>query len=428
MNNRRFALAAGLGCSLLLVALVVMVVAALFFLPFRSVLAPGPDEEPLSVTEVSVTVAAQPEEEVVDVPAVRATQAAIPTLPAASTAVASAETQATPLAQPPGLQVVDDLTALYDQLSPGVVNINTFAEDSLVGNGAGSGFILNDQGYIVTNHHVVTGADRVTVIFYNGVEEEAEVIGSDDDSDLAVIRVQELAEGAHPLPLADSDLVDEGQWAVAIGNPFSFGGSMTLGIVSAVGRAIPSGFTRFSIPQVIQTDAAINPGNSGGPLLNLNGEIIGINAQIRTANGVRANSGVGFAIPSNVVRLVAPVLIEQGHYEWPYLGVSSDPTISRLARQRANNLPEQRGAFIDEVTPGDPAESAGLQGATGQETIFGQPVPVGGDIVIAFNGQPVNDFADLLTYVAFSQPGETVTLTVVRNGETLEVPVTLSTR
>jgi 2-alkenal reductase len=222
--------------------------------------------------------------------------------------------------------------------------------------------------------------------------------------------------------------VDEGQWALAIGNPFSFGGSMTLGIVSAVGRAIPSGFTPFSIPQVIQTDAAINPGNSGGPLLNLNGEVIGVNAQIRTSNGVRANSGVGFAIPSNVVRLVAPVLIEEGRYEWPYLGVRSSPALSRLARQIANNLPEQEGAFIDEVTPGDPAAEAGLEGATTEETVFGQPVPVGGDIVIAYNGQQVSDFADLLTMVAFSQPGETVTLTVIRDAETLEIPVTLGTR
>jgi len=427
MNNRSFAVAAGVGCSLLLVVLVVIVVAAMFFLPFRSVFAPGADEELSVETEVAVTVVPEAEEEVVDVPAVRATQSAIPTLPAATSGSASTGAQATPLSQPPGLQVTDDLTALYDQLSPGVVNINIFAEEALSAGGAGSGFILDDQGYIVTNHHVVTGADRVTVTFYDGLEVEAEIIGTDDDSDLAVIRVQEMAEGAHPLPLADSDLVDEGQWAVAIGNPFSFGGSMTLGIVSAVGRAL-EGITDYSIPQVIQTDAAINPGNSGGPLLNLNGEIIGVNAQIRTANGVRANSGVGFAIPSNVVRLVIPVLIEEGSYEWPLLGVRSSPVFSRLARQQANNLPEQRGAFIDEVVPGGPAAEAGLQGAVGQEIIFGQPIPVGGDIVIAFNGRPVNDFADLLTFVAFSQPGETVTMTVLRDGETLEVPVTLSTR
>ena len=428
MNNRSFALAAGLGCSLLVVAVVVIVGLALFFLPFRSVLAPGADEVAPSTTEVAVTAPAEAEEEVVDVPAVRATQSAIPTLPAAAAEQVSPTAQETPLAQPPGVQVVDDLTALYDQLNPGVVNINTFAEESLVGGGAGSGFLLDEQGHVVTNNHVVTGADRVTVIFYNGFEAEAEIIGTDADSDLAVIRVENLAEGVHPLPLADSDLVDEGQWAVAIGNPFSFGGSMTLGVVSAVGRAIPSGFTPFSIPQVIQTDAAINPGNSGGPLLNLNGEIIGVNAQIRTANGVRANSGVGFAIPSNVVRLVVPVLIEEGRYEWPLLGVRSSQEISRLARQRANNLEEQRGAFIDDVTAGDPAAEAGLQGATSQQTVFGQPVPVGGDVVIAFNGQPVNDFADLLTFVAFSQPGETVNLTVLRDGEALEIPVTLTTR
>lgn len=428
MNNRSFAVAAGLGCSLLLVALVAMAVAAFFFLPFGAVFAPGADEARSSVTEVAVTVPAEMEEEVIDVPAVRATQSSIPTLPAATAELAAAQAEATPLAQPPGLQLVDDLTVLYDRLSPGVVNINTFVEESVIGGGTGSGFILDEAGHIVTNHHVVTAADRLTVIFSNGIEREAEVIGSDDDSDLAVIRVDELPEGTHPLPVADSNLVEAGQWAVAIGNPFSFGGSMTLGIVSAVGRAIPSGFTLFSIPQVIQTDAAINPGNSGGPLLNLSGEVIGVNAQIRTADGVRANSGVGFAIPSNVVRLVVPVLIEQGSYQWPYLGVSSTTGISRLARQRANNLPDQRGAFIDQVPPDGPAAEAGLQGATGEEIIFGQPVPVGGDIVVGIDGRAVEDFADLLTQIAFSQPGETVTLTVYRDGETLEIPVTLSSR
>src|SRR5690606_9896833 len=208
------------------------------------------------------------------------------------------------------------LPDLYDQLNPGVVSIQTFVEGSFGGQGqglgAGSGFILDEAGHIVTNNHVVAGAAQITVKYFNDLEVEATVVGTDQDSDLAVLRVEQLPADVHPLPLADSDSVRTGEWVIAMGNPFGFESSMTIGIVSAVGRSIPSGVTPFSIPEAIQTDAAINPGNSGGPLLNLNGEVIGVNAQIRTDPGVRANSGVGFAIPSNVVRLVAPVLIEEG--------------------------------------------------------------------------------------------------------------------
>jgi 2-alkenal reductase len=187
------------------------------------------------------------------------------------------------------------LASLYEDVNPGVVNIQVYVERAgMTGAGAGSGFILDEDGHIVTNHHVVADANPVTVIFYDGTEVQAEIVGTDGDSDLAVVRVDELPEGVHPLPLGASSAVSPGDWVIAIGNPFSLGSSMTLGIVSAVGRTIPTAETRFSIPSAIQTDAAINPGNSGGPLLTTNGQVVGVNAQIESTTGT--NSGVGFTI------------------------------------------------------------------------------------------------------------------------------------
>jgi 2-alkenal reductase len=277
----------------------------------------------------------------------------------------------------------------------------------------------------VTNNHVVANAERVTVIFYNSFEAEAEIVGTDDDSDLAVIRVAELPPTVRPLPLGDSDRVDVGQWVVAIGNPFGLGSSMTLGIVSAVGRSIPSMATPFAIPQAIQTDAAINPGNSGGPLLNLQGEVVGVNAQI-AASGTPANAGVGFAIPANVVRRVAPVLIERGAYQWPWLGVNG--TSVDIILMEANDLETQQGAYIDGVVPDGPADDAGLEGSTGTATVSGLEVPVGGDVIVEVDGDPVIDWGDLLEEVAFRNPGDTITLTVIRDGEPQEITVELEAR
>jgi len=318
------------------------------------------------------------------------------------------------------------LTTLYGQVNPGVVNIRAWVtRGDQSGQSAGSGFILERDGHIVTNNHVVAGASQVTVIFYDGIEAEATVVGTDADSDLAVVHVEELARGAHPLPLGDSDEVQVGEWVVAIGNPFGLAGSMTLGIVSAVGRTIPSGVARFSIPQAIQTDAAINPGNSGGPLLNLEGEVIGVNAQIATS-GVQANAGVGFAIPSSFVRRVAPALIESGSYQWPWLGVEG--TSVSLAIVRANNLEVRQGAYIVGVVEGGPAAQAGLQGSSGTRQIGGLQVPVGGDVVIEADGRPIADFSDLLTDIASKNPGDEIELTVLRDGQTHKVIVKLMPR
>lgn len=329
----------------------------------------------------------------------------------------------------PIIQTGEDLPSLiglYDDLKNGIVNIRVFLEQGgMIGEGAGSGFILDQDGHIVTNQHVVAEADMISVIFHNGIEVAAEIIGLDPYSDLAVIKVDSLIPEAHPLPLGDSESVEVGEWVIAIGNPFGQQSSMTTGIVSAVGRTIPTGDTPFSIPQAIQTDAAINPGNSGGPLLNLQGKVIGVNAQIATG-GVNANVGVGFAIPSNIVRLVAPSLIETGTYTWPRMGVTG--TDLSLTIRKANNLDIQQGAYIQSLDPQGPAAVAGIRGSTGTELVGGLEVPIGGDVVIAVDDQPVLNFSDLLVEIAFKQPGEEVQLTIFRDGSEEQITVTLTPR
>ena len=412
MSNKQFAILAAAGC-LALIVLVVIALPLVFFLPgwLRA-------EAPQAGVSAEATVA----------PQLIATQQALPTLTPAG--LAGREPAGERPAQAlQGLQEqATDLTQLYRQLSPGVVSIQVFVQRAgQVGEGAGSGFILDEQGHIVTNNHVVSGAERVTVIYADGMEANAEIVGVDEDSDLAVIRVdpQSFPEGVSPLPLGDSDRVVPGEWVVAIGNPFGLGGSLTLGIVSATGRLIPSGATTFSIPQAIQTDAAINPGNSGGPLLNLAGEVIGVNAQIATGGG-QANSGVGFSIPSNVVRRVVPALIETGSYQWPWMGVEG--TSVNLLVQRANDLETQRGAYINRVISGSPADRAQLRGSTGQTTIDGITVPTGGDVVIEANGQQIRDFADLLVATAFRNAGDEMQLTIIRDGKRITETVTLAAR
>jgi 2-alkenal reductase len=322
--------------------------------------------------------------------------------------------------------VPGSLVELRNLVNPGVVNIRVYIQQrGQTGRAAGSGFVFDEEGHIITNNHVVAQAGQVTIIYHDGTEAHAEVVGTDDDSDLAVLKVDELPEGVFPLPLADSDFVEVGEGAIAIGNPFGLGSSMSLGIVSATGRTIPSGVGQFSIPRAIQTDAAVNPGNSGGPLMNLEGEIIGVNAQI-VSGGSQANAGVGFAIPSNVVRLVIPVLIEDGSYQWPWLGVSGGPV--SLLVQEANDLETQKGAYMAAIVSGSPADKAGLQGSSGSTEIRGLQVPVGGDVVIEIDDNPVDDFNDLLAEIAFKNPGDIIELTIIRDGEEESVEVELATR
>jgi S1-C subfamily serine protease len=404
MRSRGFLIGAGIGCAVLVILLVIVIPSA--FMAVSQMIPVTGDAPAQNNPTASV-------EGIVE------TQQAVPTL--------EVERPRETIDISPGPLGDTQLPDLYQQLNPGVVNIQVLAtRGGGTGTGAGSGFLIDDEGHIVTNSHVVFGATQITVIFWNGFEANAELIGEDDDVDLAVIRVDNIPDGAHPLVIGDSNEVMVGEWVVAIGNPFGLGSSMSVGIVSAVGRTLPVGATPFRIPQAIQTDAAINPGNSGGPLMNLNGEVIGVNAQIATSGGIAANAGVGFAIPSNIVRLVAPVLIETGMYQWPWLGVEGTSVNMLIAN--ANNLETQNGAYIITARPGGPAETAGIQGANSTTSVGQFNVPVGGDVIVEVDGQPVRAWEDLLSYVAFKDPGETVALTVLRNGEEQEINVTLEER
>jgi 2-alkenal reductase len=338
--------------------------------------------------------------------------------------------QGTPLA--PGEQNVitlgnsERLENLYQKTSPGVVSIYVNVNQGGANQtGTGSGFILDSDGHIITNNHVVSEADLVVVVFHDGTQAEAQIIGTDDDSDLAVIKVDQLPEDTYPLPLGDSNQINPGDWVIAIGNPFGLSSSMSIGIVSAIGRTIPSGATPFAIPEAIQTDAAINPGNSGGPLLDLNGTVIGVNAQI-ASSGVQANAGVGFAIPVNVVQRVAPILIEVGDFQWPWLGISG--TSLDLLITEANELESQKGAYILSVVPDSPADKAGLSGQSGTRMVSGFELPTGGDVVKAINGIEISNYSDLQALISSEDPSATVTLTVLRDGEMLEIPVQLAPR
>jgi 2-alkenal reductase len=359
------------------------------------------------------------------------------TLPAAA-AIPIVETSSSPASEFP---LEANLVGLYDRVNQGVVTIFAFSDlgpphpDDLP-SGQGSGFVIDDQGHIVTNQHVVQGAAQLEVDFASGHKAWAEVLGIDPDSDLAVLQVSVPGEALVPLPLGDSDAVEVGDFVVAIGNPFGLSGSMTVGVVSAVGRVLqserqtPEG-RPFSAGGLIQTDAAINPGNSGGPLLNLDGQVVGVNRAIRTeeftVSGSAANSGVGFAVPVNILRRVVPSLIEQGSYDYPYLGISSLDGGLNLPQLEALGLPpDTTGAYITCLVPGGPAEQAGLKGGSSCDD---PELKAGGDIIVAIDGEPVETFSDLLGYlITKSGVGEVVVLTVMRDGQTKDLPVTLAPR
>jgi S1-C subfamily serine protease len=299
------------------------------------------------------------------------------------------------------------------------------------GQGLGSGFVWDTNGHIVTNNHVVEGADKIEVIFSDGTTVSAELVGADPDSDLAVLRVDAPAGLLNPVEIADSEQVKVGQLAVAIGNPFGLDGTMTVGIVSAVGRTMAAadaqiGGSGYSIPNIIQTDAPINPGNSGGVLVNDAGQVIGVTAAIESP--VRANAGIGFVIPSSIVLRVVPSLIENGSFEHPYLGISGLSLTPDLAK--AMDLDEsQRGALVAEVVTGGPAEKAGLRGSEKSVEIEGQSINVGGDVITAIDGEPVREMDDIIAYLGSKTVvGQEVTLTVLRDGQETSVTVTLEAR
>ena len=294
--------------------------------------------------------------------------------------------------------------------------------------GEGSGFVWDREGHILTNYHVVEGADTVTVVFSNGDEVEATVIGGDPDSDLAILQIDVSGRELKPLPKGDSDDLRVGQLALAIGNPFGQEFTLTSGIVSALGRTIRSGNSLFSIPQAIQTDAPINPGNSGGPLLNRRGQVIGINTQIITQGG-GGSSGIGFAVPINIAKRVVPELIANGKYEYSWLGISG-ATTSALVRDRMDLPDGTRGVHVIAVADDSPASDAGLLGSDRDVTVDGLDLPLGGDVIVGINGDDIRSMDDLVAYlVANTSPGDVVVLDLIREGgETAVLEVTLGKR
>jgi serine protease Do len=367
--------------------------------------------------------------------------------------VASAESPALPSASPNVLAAYEGtLERIYAQVDPSVVNIRVVEkvnpsastapglpfffgplvpQGPSVQQGLGSGFVWDKDGHIVTNNHVVAGADQISVTFHDGTTVPAKLVGTDVNSDLAVIKVDVPVSELQPVEIADSTHLTVGQLAVAIGNPFGLQGTMTTGIVSALGRSLPVGDgtsqgPTYSIPDIIQTDAPINPGNSGGVLTDDSGKVIGVTAAIESPVGTSA--GIGFAIPSTIVEKVVPTLIQTGHYVWPWFGVSGtnlDPDLAKAMGLK----PDQRGALVIAVVAGGPAAKAGLRGSDKQVTIQGADALDGGDVITAINNQPMNGFDDVVTYLADNtRVGETINLTVLRQGKEQTLQVTLAAR
>jgi len=289
----------------------------------------------------------------------------------------------------------------------------------------GSGFLIDNAGHIVTNAHVVGGSSSVTVKFGDGEALDAEVLGADDSTDVAVLRVDPAGLAATPLELGDSDDVKVGDPAVAIGNPYGLDRTVTSGIISALQRQIsaPNGFT---ISDVIQTDAAINPGNSGGPLIDAEGRVIGINSQIATGSGSSGSVGIGFAVPVNTAEAVASQIIDDGSVEHAYLGIAGADVDAGVAE--ALDLGIEQGALVQDVTPGGPAEEAGIEGGDANVSVEGIPLRTGGDLITAVDGEPVAGMDELIAAIDANQPGDTVTLDLLRDGATSEIQVELGDR
>ena len=343
---------------------------------------------------------------------------------------------APPIQVDPGNIIPQDgsLELLYQQVIPGVVSIQVSTSQ---GDGLGSGFVYDTQGHVITNFHVVDGASTVEVDFSSGFKALGTIIGVDKDSDIAVIKVDAPEAELHPLTLGDSGNLQVGQTVIAIGNPFGLNGTMTVGIVSALGRTQASehstesgGF--FSAADIIQTDAAVNPGNSGGPLLNTSGEVVGINRAIVTnnsnADGQPINSGIAFAISVNIVKRVTPFLISDGSYDYPYMGISFFPDeLLDLDVIEALDLKSSTGAYVLEVVAGGPAEQAGIRAGdkpTRIDSLF-----AGGDLVTAIDGKSVRTFDELISYLVTNKsPGDTVVLTVIRDGQSQDISITLGAR
>ena len=327
----------------------------------------------------------------------------------------------------------DLLVNLYDQINPGVVAILMYTGGEPTGQG--SGFVFDNEGHILTNYHVVENVVDFEVVFSDGYRAVGKLIGIDPDSDIAVLKVSIPERELAPLALGSSAEVRVGQSVVAIGNPYGLSGTMTVGIVSARGRLLDTIRTRtiggnFSSADLIQTDAAINPGNSGGPLLNLQGEVIGINRAIRTENNTESgvyNSGLGFVVPIDIVKRVVPFLIRDGKYDYPYLGITSSEEFTLPQLQALGLPPDVRGVYVNTVPKGTPAEKAGLLGGT-QATSFDNLL-AGGDLITNINDHVILNYSDFLKYlVTYTSPGDVVDLTILRDGKELLLTATLVAR
>lgn len=317
------------------------------------------------------------------------------------------------------------LVEIFERSEFGVVSI-TVTKTSPHGdsNGVGSGFIFDKEGHIITNNHVIRDAKKIDVTFTDGTSYRAKVIGTDPYADIAVLKIDVNSEKLYPLPIGDSSKLRVGEPITAIGNPFGLSGSMTSGIVSQLGRLLPSG-VGFSIPDVIQTDTAINPGNSGGPLLNMMGEVVGVNTAIYSSDG--SFSGVGFSIPSNVILKIVPVLIEDGEFQHPWVGISSANITPDLAELLS--LKDAKGVLVMTVVKDSPANKAGLRGSSETAVYDDVEYTIGGDIVLSIDGNEVRKIDDILTHLQREKNvGDTLNLGIIRDGKEINVILTLEPR
>ena len=359
----------------------------------------------------------------------------LPTAPPTPTA-APAPTGPPPPAVGNLLDLQQEVIEVYKEVGQGVVNITNrsygydFFFRPVPQEGSGSGIVYDQEGHIITNYHVIEDADELFVTLPDKTTVEATVVGADASNDLAVLKIEVDPAQLHPVPLGESSNLQVGQFVVAIGNPFGFERTLTVGVISALGRVIESPDQSF-IGEIIQTDAAINPGNSGGPLLDLQGRVIGVNTAIFSPS--RASAGIGFAVPVDTVRRVVPALIEQGYYPHPWLGIryiwNLTPERAAILREAGMEVPVEEGVLLVEVSPGSPADEAGLRG--GQERVrYGRTVLIiGGDILTAIDGQPIANDRELTRFLdTQTQVGQTIQVTVWRDGQQLTIPVTLAER
>ncbi|HSA76367.1 MAG TPA: trypsin-like peptidase domain-containing protein [Nitrosarchaeum sp.] len=317
------------------------------------------------------------------------------------------------------------LIEIFEKSEPGVVRINVQrAEQSNGTSGVGSGFVFDKQGHIITNSHVVKNVKKVVVTFLDGRSYNAEIVGFDEYTDIGVIKVNADLSLLQPLRLGDSANLKVGEPIAAIGNPFGLSGSMTSGIVSQLGRLLPSG-AGYSIPDVIQTDAAINPGNSGGPLLNMRGEIVGINTAIQSTTG--EFTGVGFAVPSQTLAKIVPKLIEDGKYQHPWIGIAGrdiDPDLAKVL-----NLNDAVGFLVITVVDDSPAAKAGIHGSNETIEVDGIKYSIGGDIILSVDGNQVRKIDDILIHLQRAKSvGDEMVLEVLRDGRTTNITITLDER